>query len=105
MLIDAVLGVGAKLSHLFALPLTFFSMSQHRLGGDKTEVFEAIPVEANNRLRPKGPPRDIKVSQHKPNLHIKLTVMMIGSYVFRVPWKRRHCRSSLIDKIKIDETI
>jgi hypothetical protein len=36
-------------------------LEQHKLGGDRIESFQAVPVDENNRLKDIGPAREIQV--------------------------------------------
>lgn len=33
---------------------------KHKLGADRIETFQAVPVNENNRLKNTGPPREIQ---------------------------------------------
>jgi len=37
----------------------------HKIGADRTESFQAIPVDPNNRLKEVGPAREVEVRFHK----------------------------------------
>ena len=39
----------------------FLFLYQHKLGGDRIEAFQAVPVDEKNRLRNIGPAREIEV--------------------------------------------
>ena len=39
----------------------FYFLYQHKLGGDRIEAFQAVPVDEKNRLRNIGPAREIEV--------------------------------------------
>lgn len=39
----------------------FSLLWQHKLGGDRLESFQAVPVDENNRLKTIGPAREIEV--------------------------------------------
>jgi alpha-amylase len=38
-------------------------LSQHKLGADRTEIFQAVPVQSDNRLKNSGPTREIEVER------------------------------------------
>ena len=40
-----------------------FNIPKHKVGADKTETFDAIPVDNTNRLRQIGPVKKIEVNQ------------------------------------------
>ena len=61
MLIDAVLGVSLIAPYKNENINVFADISKHKLGADRKENFSATPVEADNRLKKKGPMREIEV--------------------------------------------
>ena len=40
-----------------------FNTPKHKVGADKTEAFDAVPVDNSNRLRKIGPVKKIEVTQ------------------------------------------
>jgi hypothetical protein len=40
-----------------------FITPKHKAGGDKTEAFDAVPVDNTNRLKKIGPVKKIEVNQ------------------------------------------
>ena len=61
ILIDAVLNVS-----FLHPPYSFFEyrdiflFMKHKLGGDRLEAFQAVPVDENNRMKNIGPAREIE---------------------------------------------
>jgi hypothetical protein len=41
--------------------MQFLNTSKHKVGADRIESFNAIPVDNGNRLREIGPPKQIEV--------------------------------------------
>jgi len=65
VLIDAVLNVSLPILLFFAgIANLMYGMYfiKHKLGADRVETFQAVPVNENNRLKNAGPAREIQAS-------------------------------------------
>lgn len=66
VLIDAVLNVWCLKLHYSQA--AHFKFSKHKMGADRVEVFNAVPVDPMNRLREIGPITEIQVSRFLQNI-------------------------------------
>ena len=47
--------------------------NQHKLGADRVETFDAVPVDIKNRLKDLGPAREIEVGTQSQQFDFVLT--------------------------------
>ena len=47
--------------------------NQHKLGADRVETFDAVPVDIKNRLKDLGPAREIEVRTQSQQVDFVLT--------------------------------
>lgn len=61
IIIDAVLNVIRFLFIEVSRELTNWVLLQHKMGADHSEIFSAVPVDPQNRLKDIGPVREVEV--------------------------------------------